>query len=91
MPKVLRPIKRTSWDIVITFVENPAAHFPEAIFCPLHLVYMTSHQTSHLGEMESTLSFSNGGVDLCSHHLNIAVVWELEIVDTGHDGRQVIV
>ena len=41
--------------------------------------------------MKSTLSFSDGGIDLCSHHLNIAVVWELEIIDTGHDGRQVVV
>lgn len=44
-----------------------------------------------LGEVEGVLSFRGGEAQFTAHDLYAAVVWQLEIVDARHDGRQVLV
>jgi hypothetical protein len=41
--------------------------------------------------MESALAFLNGDTKLVTQNLYGAVIGHLEVVDAGHDGRQVVV
>lgn len=73
---------------MFTFVKSPAAQMlflVPAPFRPLNL------HSVPLGEMESALSLSNSGTDLCSHYLDVTVVWELEVINTSHHTGQVVV
>lgn len=41
--------------------------------------------------MESALAFADGNAEFFPQYFDAAVVWHLEIVDTGHDRRQIVV
>ena len=44
-----------------------------------------------LREMKGSLTFLDGRVQLSAHNVKISVVWQLEIVDTGHDAGKVVI
>ena len=44
-----------------------------------------------LGQMKRALAFLDGRVQSCTHDVEIGVIGEFEIVDTGHDARQVVI
>ena len=50
-----------------------------------------SFQSHRSREMESTLAFLDGKHNLVPHHLQSAVVRQLEIVDTSHHAGKVVV
>jgi len=60
--------------------------------CPL-LLPNPSHQTdiNSLWQMESSLSFLNGSIHTTSHHVQVGVIGQFEIVNTCHDARQIVV
>lgn len=55
------------------------------------LVKLTPSPSITLRQMESTLSFLNCGVHTTFHNVQIAVIGQFEIIDTGHDTREVVV